>query len=329
MSRISVVVPTANRPELLRTTLRSIARQSALGSVDEVIVSENLGCVETGEVCREFPELPIQFVMQDPPLPVFEHVAHVLTRARCEYVAMVCDDDWWAPGHLETAMRNLDAAPAASAHASCYVAAESELPSSGIFWGLAAIWLAAGRPDPIQPYVLSVENVLALSWVFTPFSFSALVARRDGLPDAVREMQLSPHVYYADRLLFTALAKRGPIIYEPMVDTYYRTHPGNWAGNQDPEFLSSLLRQGSDYVAGLAAEAGVDPPALWRKYLTDATPAALDQVSDLLRGQVDTDLLESNGLDRLLTPLATPNAPLPFAQRVGFALRRRLRRRDQ
>ena len=323
MTRISVVVPTADRPDLLRTTLASIARQSALALVEEVIVSENLGSLETAAVCEEFPEIPITFVMQDPPLDSFEHFARILTMARSEYVAIVCDDDWWTPGHLATAIRNLDREPSASAHVSCYVAAASEFPSTGVFWGLGAIWLAAGRPDPIEPYVLDLAQVLALAWAFTPFSFTTLVARREALPKSLQEMLQSPHTYYEDRMLFTALAKHGPIVYEPLVDTYYRAHAGGWERGKDPEFIQTLLRQCSDYVMGLARDVGVDPPALWREYLTDVPPGVLSDVSDVFRNQLGAELLAEHDLERLLTPLEVPPPP-PFARRVVSGLKRRL-----
>jgi glycosyltransferase involved in cell wall biosynthesis len=326
VGRITVVVPTANRPELLPNTLRSIARQSVLDQVDEVIVSENLGCVETALVCDQFPELPITFVMQDPPLGVLDHVAFLLTRGRSEFVAMLCDDDWWTPGHLENALTNLDRTPAASAHLSCYVAAGSELPATGVFWGAGATWLAAGRPDPIVPFVLDLPRVTALCWAFTPFTFSSLVARREMLPLAVEALRTSPHTYYADRLLYPALAKQGPIVYEPMVDTYYRSHVGNWQSDQDEAILQSLLRDAADHVIAEAAKEGIDPPALWREYLTDVPPAVLSDVSDLLRGQLGPDLLARNDLEKLLTPLDVPPPPPPLHRRVASALRRRFRR---
>lgn len=330
MGRISVVVPTANRPGLLPNTLRSIARQSALDQIDEVIVSENLGCVETGLVCDRFPELPITFIMQDPPLGVLDHVAFLLTHARSEFVAMICDDDWWTPNHLENALRNLNGMPSASAHLSCYVAAGSELPTTGIFWGAGATWLAAGRTDPIEPFVLDLACVTALCWAFTPFTFSSLVARRDALPAAVEALRSSPHTYYADRLLYPGLAKRGPIVYEPLVDTYYRAHVGNWQSDQDELMLQSLLRDASEHVYGSAMQAGIDPPALWREYLTDVPPAVLSDVSDLLRGQLGPELLAQHGLEPLLTPLEVPAPPparsLPW--RIASALKRRIGRRS-
>ena len=49
-ARVTVVVPTAARPETLEITLRSIARQTALAAIEEVVVSENLSDVRSATV---------------------------------------------------------------------------------------------------------------------------------------------------------------------------------------------------------------------------------------------------------------------------------------
>ncbi len=63
---ISILLPTAARPEMLRTALQSIAGQTALGQVGRIFVSENGSDKRSGEVCASFPGLPITYLYRDP-----------------------------------------------------------------------------------------------------------------------------------------------------------------------------------------------------------------------------------------------------------------------
>src|SRR5688572_22058244 len=101
MNTISVLVPTANHPKFLETALQSIARQTAIDKIEEVLVSENLLDRESEAVCKKFPNLPIRYILQDPPLTRFQNFDFLFNQARADLVALLCDDDWWAPGHLQ------------------------------------------------------------------------------------------------------------------------------------------------------------------------------------------------------------------------------------
>lgn len=57
MTTISCIVPTHSRPDLLREALRSIANQTALSSVEEVLVVDDLDEPETDLVVRQAIEL--------------------------------------------------------------------------------------------------------------------------------------------------------------------------------------------------------------------------------------------------------------------------------
>jgi glycosyltransferase involved in cell wall biosynthesis len=59
MTRISCIVPTHSRPDLLREALQSIANQTALSAVEEVLVVDDLDEPETDLVVREAIELGV------------------------------------------------------------------------------------------------------------------------------------------------------------------------------------------------------------------------------------------------------------------------------
>jgi hypothetical protein len=315
---VTVVIPTAARPETLETTLRSVARQTARDEIDRVVVSENLGDLRSRQVCAAFSELPIEYVVQDPQLTPQAHVARLLQiEDTTEYVALVCDDDIWSPGHVDSAMRSLDARPGAACHFSAYVAMGSELAASGILWAPSLLWLAAKRPPLMSEYVFDYQTVLALSWVLTPFSFSTLVART-GAARSAAPVMAAAHQYYSDRMLCVGLARSGETIFDPAFDTMYRSHPGNWIKEQDPSRLRALEAECEALVAEEASRASADMPAMWRGFLTDLPSESADEVRRWMVSRFTPEDLQQYGLERMLPP------GRPLLRRVASRVRHTL-----
>jgi glycosyltransferase involved in cell wall biosynthesis len=299
MGRVSVVIPTAARPETLEVTLRAVSRQVSRDLIHEVIVSENLGDRRSEELCRRFPELPIVYKLRDPMftggLGSFKNVATAFTEATGEFVALVCDDDVWSPGHVAKAVESLDANPKASAHFSAFYGAESEMSLECYQWGAPLLWLAAGRPARFAEYLYDEAAILALAWVFTPFQWSTLVARRDCAVAASELMLASPHAFFADRMLCLGLAQQGEIAFDPAVDTLYRIYEGNWVASQDPAYLRELSAQGEAMVEAEAAKVGVDLAALWRGYLKDMPTEMADEVNRWIVDRFSAEELDRYG----------------------------------
>lgn len=308
---ITVLVPTADRADLLEVSLRAISRQTARSRIESVVVSENLGNRASEAVCQMFPELPITYLLQNPQLPVMEHVRRLMEAVDTEYTAFVCDDDLWSPGHLQNAVDALECHPGASAHCSACVQASSELsPHTGIL-GAALLWLAAGTPPRFSSYVFNRDAVLALCWIDTPFSWSTLVAPTRTLRAAARALTDSPHAFYADRMLFPALAALGDIVYDPAVDTLYRLYTGNWQSSQDHEHLGELIQGAWDLIEGQAAERGVDLAALWRGYLAAMPDAVREDVVIQMQQRFANDVLLRHGLDEWIPLVPEPEPPPP------------------
>lgn len=323
MPRVTVLIPTAARPETLEMTLRGVERQTAVGEIAEVIVSENLSDERSREVCRKFPELPISYKLREPPLAnMMRHAEVLFAEADSELVAFVCDDDIWSPGHLQSAIESLDRNPDSVAHFSGFISAESELSMSGAMWAPSLLWLAAGRPPKMSEYVYDQAMVLALAWIVTPFQWSTLVARTPVVAVAAPALTASPHFFYADRMLITALAEQGKIILDPAVDTLYRVYPGNWARGQSAEHLEELLAECEALVLSEAQRAGIDVPALWDGLLSDMTEDIVADVSDQLRARFSEHELAAYGFAGFLSAL--PPKP-PISVRIKGRIRRAFR----
>jgi glycosyltransferase involved in cell wall biosynthesis len=326
VGRVSVVIPTAGRPDTLELTLRGVARQLQSALISEVIVSENLGDRRSEAVCALFPELPIVYKFRDPvfggQMCVFDHVAALFSEASSEFVAFVCDDDVWSPGHLANAVDALDADPRAAAHFSAFYGAESELSLEAEQWGAPLIWLAAGRPERFSRYSLDLPAMLALAWVFTPFQWSTLVARSEAAVLASPLMLESPHPFYADRMLILGLSEQGPLLFDPAVDTLYRVYEGNWQASQDPRYMKSLLRECEALVARRAEIRAVDLVDLWRGYLTDLPAEVSGEVRRWVVDRFTADEIVLFEFGRLL-PLGASRASTQ--RRVLGRLRRAFR----
>jgi glycosyltransferase involved in cell wall biosynthesis len=321
MSRVTVVVPTAGRPETLEVTLRCIARQNHPELIRDVIVSENRGDRRSQDVCALFPELPITYRFREPQLPVAEHICTALQEAEGELTAFVCDDDLWGPGHLESAVVSLDAHPEAVAHFSAFVRAESELARTASFWAAPLLWLAAGRPSRMSEYVMSPESVFAVGWMVAPFQWSTLVGRTPVVKAAAPGLSGSEHSnYYGDVMLCLAIARQGTVVFDPAVDTLYRSveGAGEWQRAQDPLYLRELLRDWGRQVSEMAMANGWDVAALWRSYLADLPPSIAPLVGTQFAERFTDDELRTLGFAALLPPVRQRST----ADKVGARLSR-------
>ena len=106
---ISVVVPTRDRPPLLREALASISAQR--GARMEVIVVNDGGC-DVAEVLGEFSgRLNLHYVslLKNSGLPAARNTG--CGRARGRYLAYLDDDDLYLPDHLARLKARLDREP--------------------------------------------------------------------------------------------------------------------------------------------------------------------------------------------------------------------------
>ena len=131
MKSISVVIPTAGQPDFLDCALRSVARQTVVHEIEEVLVSENLSDLRSRAICERFPQLPIKYVLQNPPLTLVQNYEYLLRESRAEFIAFLCDDDWWGAGHLQAALSALEKHEGAVAWFSACFYSVSDVPANG------------------------------------------------------------------------------------------------------------------------------------------------------------------------------------------------------
>lgn len=105
--RVSVVVPTRDRPDTLRQALESIRALEADDLTFEILIGDNGADPQTKVVAAEFGAIH---------LPVAQNGAGAarnagLAAATGEFIAFLDDDDVWLPGHVRPHLAMLDAEP--------------------------------------------------------------------------------------------------------------------------------------------------------------------------------------------------------------------------
>lgn len=103
LPRVSVVVPTRNRPRLLRRALASVRRQR--WPAVEVVVVNDAGD-DVSDVVAAFPQA--RLITHPEPRGVSATRNTALDAARGEYVAFLDDDDIYLPDHLQRAVEALE-----------------------------------------------------------------------------------------------------------------------------------------------------------------------------------------------------------------------------
>jgi glycosyltransferase involved in cell wall biosynthesis len=154
----------------------------------------------------------VAYRRNDPPRGFVGNHENLLARARGELIAFLHDDDTWSPDYLETAVRALDAAPAAG----LALTAHRELPSGRV---------APHPPAGVQARALTL--LLGARYRVLP---SATVLRRAVLAD-VRSPW--PRLSCGDMVLYLDAALAGwgvAVVAEPLVA--YVRHPGQISASE-------------------------------------------------------------------------------------------------
>lgn len=301
MKPISVLIPTANQPGFLETALQSVAHQTAADQIEEVLVSENLMNRESERVCKRFKGLPIRYIFQDPPVSQVEHFIYLYNQARADLVALLCDDDWWGPGHFQGALQALKGNSDAVAWASATLHVPGDTPWTGVVSRSPILWILAGRPGVCETWCLASHQVLAATWILTPFHSSAMVIRRLALRQAVSALA-GVHSYQQDRVLQVQLGTLGMILYEPVADTCIRLHPQALMLQSSKAERVGEFHKCTSLIWDLCEKRGVDVVSIWQRSLAGLNGQILEDVGTAFRKSMEDAQLRARGFEQLMLP---------------------------
>lgn len=266
----SVVIPTRNRPAELRRALASVARQDARAAVAEIIVIENSTNRASKDICSEFPGLPLQWLLNDPPLPMSAWANRVFAcpRPASKFFALLCDDDWWEPYHLGRSLCVLRDNPAAvvtwSGCIEYNASSHTAMPRGHTIW-------SATKHDPdAQRVDIALPTVLLVNLLTTAFHISTLVTRRSAI-DAVLPAVANGNPFDIDRHLACLLATQGITTFLPSPSIGVAAHGGRESvtlgRTKDAE---RWWRRTTREIIGIANEADINLSALVDEWLRDS-----------------------------------------------------------
>ena len=129
--KVSIGIPTFNRPEGLKNTLEYLTKQSYTNI--EIIISDN--CSPTNEVSKiaaEFIDLDprVKFYKQSENRGASFNFKFVLHKAVGEYFMWAADDDWWDEKFVEKIVSKILQTPGAVAGFCNYIISDEENPAS-------------------------------------------------------------------------------------------------------------------------------------------------------------------------------------------------------
>ncbi len=220
---LTILLPTANRPAMLRTALQSVADQTARARIARVIVSENGGSRASEAVCAGFPQLPLTYLFRRETLTPLEHGRRLMNEdPGLPYTAILHDDDWWTPVHLAHALAALEANPDSAVYGCGHfvVSGESSMLNCS---GNLFPWFGSNYAAYAPWWKLSRLNVLMAELLGTASHYSTLVARTPALREASSVFETG-NIFDNDRMIVFALSAAGPLLFNPTPGVYVRNH---------------------------------------------------------------------------------------------------------
>lgn len=213
MGRVSAIITTFNRAELLRRAIASALLQTL--PEFELIVLDNSSTDHTRAVVASLDDPRVRYLTHSP-LTIGQSRNLGLREARGEFVAFLDDDDEWLPGKLERQLARFEQGPAAL----------------GLVYGGFARIDAGGKEFGIHRPVLRGKVLTELLWqkdAFTgsasnPMMRMAAVRAIGGFDDSLSTSE--------DWELYLRLAERYDVDYVSEVVVRIRRHAGARLGDR-------------------------------------------------------------------------------------------------
>ncbi len=109
MPKVSVIIPTCNRAELVKRAIKSVLNQTY--SDFEILVSDDASTDNTPQAVEDFSDDRIRFTRCDNNNGVAVLRNNAVKSSKGEYIAFLDDDDEWLPSKLEKQIRLLEGSP--------------------------------------------------------------------------------------------------------------------------------------------------------------------------------------------------------------------------
>ena len=329
---VEVLLATARRPEYLEIALESVVKQNLGNRIDRVVVSENGNDRRSESVAGRFSDrLPIEYRFKSPLLSPLEHRASLFEGGAADYIAFLCDDDWWLDGFLARSLVGLDGHNECVAAFSASFWCKHEHDTEGTRYFPLALRTVAGATE--VPVRLSGDQVHAAAWIVTPFHFSTMVARKGPLRRAASKLRnFDP--FNIDRLLEMLLSVEGDILFFPQFGAGIRQHETNWSIVEKRESALRSDCQAVRFARSSAQSLGCDVVGFWKDRLKQLSLSERREILRALARIYEWDELRQLGLIRSAAGTGATGALREIGLRYGgkisaalpVSLRRQIKR---
>jgi len=214
---------------MLDNALESVAKQTGVKHISEVVVIENLQNRKSEEICKKYKSLNIIYIFNEITIPPgYELTIQGLNHSKEEIVAYLFDDDWWNPDHIERALNSFETCNEIIATFGSVLFTTG--PHGQGYW--------LNSPYSFTQYfaylgkfinnkmLFTLEDTLVASLLRTTFHLSTLVVKKAKLTEAIESIK-DGNPYDTDRLLSVELAKMGNIAVDLELSAFIRIHGKN------------------------------------------------------------------------------------------------------
>lgn len=210
VARVTIVIPTRNRLELLKEALASVEKQSY--PEYRILVVDNASTDATPVYMASIQDSRITYHRHDQEIGMAANWRFGVTKPDTDYIAFLHDDDRYHPEFLLTALRRFEENPAAS-YFSCAVQH---------FGSVDYVQRPYGLPEATPATFFAPVETLAIWLGGFPAQCSGSVVRRD----ALGQVDWGPEgaLFTLDYYIFGQAALHGGWIYDPTILSFYRHH---------------------------------------------------------------------------------------------------------
>jgi hypothetical protein len=229
---ITILIPTCSRPEFLKKALDSVARQMIIEKIDSVVVMENGGSEASRAICDWFIyewRLPIIYKFRVPQTNSASHGRLIwkehAQECRSEFTAILHDDDFWLPNHLENALKCLTRSKEVSFYGSSHfdvIGGHSLLSSASNIFAAFALQF----PSVDQRWIVREQAMRVAQSMGGICHYSTMVCRTEALKKSTHIFDLPIAEFDTDRMIQAELSRHGPMIYNPLPEAFIRQHMG-------------------------------------------------------------------------------------------------------
>jgi glycosyltransferase involved in cell wall biosynthesis len=232
--KLTIVIPTFNRPELLPRALASALDQTLPA---RIIVADDGDCDKTSDILAEQFAAPVDSGqvthLRTGASYAWDNFRAGMEAADTLYVSWLQDDDVVCPVYSERIASAFDQAPSANVWFARLCAAPD---------GRMALWYASVGPwVPMDlrngvPYTLSQGSILASSAYMTSWALPPATAYRNGplFRQALRKMPPYCDIFM-ERLMPALAVGEGSFIADPIIAGYWIQHDHNLSRKQHSE----------------------------------------------------------------------------------------------